>query len=73
MRFNFKTTEQYHEAWMYLMQTLTGFTYCREEQWVEPALDDEDEELNKWTVERLTKIQETTDFKTLVHLDTLSH
>lgn len=57
MRFNFATAEQYTEAWMYMMRTCSGFTYCRDERWIEPTPED-DEVINRWTDERLTRIRD---------------
>ena len=54
MRFNFNTPEQYTEAWMFLMRTCSGFTYCRDEQWIEPTPEGVEED--EWTVQRLTDI-----------------
>jgi hypothetical protein len=54
MRVNFKTQEQYTEAWMYLMRTCSGFTYCRDARWIEPTAEGVEED--EWTIARLTDI-----------------
>ena len=57
MRFQFNTAEQYTEAWMYLMRTLQGFTYCKDDYWIEPKLEGIEEDA--WTIARLTEIQDS--------------
>ncbi len=58
MRFNFTTPEKYTEAWKFLMVIGTGFTYCREEQWIEIAFDEFDDTNEQAdTIARLKEIQ----------------